>query len=78
MVSVIFFRVGHFYPVELLDPSDCGKSLDEQAADSAKINLGTIRVETIDGRVLWAHRPSVVTESDPTEVGTTEAPTHEQ
>lgn len=50
---VIFFREDGFYPIEFLIPSECNVSLERQAADHAELNPGTIRVETIDGTVLW-------------------------
>lgn len=49
----IFFREGIFYPLELLDPRKCGKTLEQQAADNAACNPGTLRVEDINGKVLW-------------------------
>jgi len=46
---VIFFRETGFYPIQLsgLKPSA------EEAADHAACNPGTLRVETLEGKVLW-------------------------
>ncbi len=41
----VFFRADGFYPIELKD--------DEDARQNAEINPGTIRVENIDGDVVW-------------------------
>jgi hypothetical protein len=46
---LIFFRADGWYPVQ----GCVGKSLADQAADSAVLNPGTRRVEDIDGKVLW-------------------------
>jgi len=46
MQTYIFFREGMFYPVELRDDAD--------AKVNAELNPGTIRVEDIEGRVVWA------------------------
>ena len=43
--TVIFFREGMFYPVE-------GRA-NEDWAEHARLNPGTLRVESIDGVVLW-------------------------
>lgn len=51
--TVVFFREYHFYPVEFLDVRACGKSFEEQAADHAELNPGTLRIEATDGTVLW-------------------------
>lgn len=51
--TLIFFREGGFYPIDVLDPKACGKSLREQAAEHAAVNPGTQRVEDINGNVLW-------------------------
>lgn len=53
MPTAIFFRGDHFYPVEFLAPAECGRSMEQQAADHAELNPGTTRVEDIDGNVLW-------------------------
>ena len=50
---VLFFREGHFYPVQFEKPKKCGKSLKEQAKTHAELNPGTERIETMDGKVLW-------------------------
>lgn len=50
---VIFHRDDHFYPIELLRPDECGKSLQDQACDHVKLNPGTTKVETIGGSILW-------------------------
>lgn len=41
----VFFRPGHFYPLELVN--------DEDARANAECNPGTIRVEDGHGRVIW-------------------------
>jgi len=46
------FRVDGFYPAEYPGLPK-GKTLKQVAADSAKLNPGTLRVETVDGTVLW-------------------------
>ncbi len=53
----IFFRPGGFYPVKMMDPATCGKSLETQAADHAGLNPGTTRVEDIEGNILWGTDP---------------------
>ena len=42
----LFFRDGCFYIVELIDDADARKN--------AEINLGTLRVESADGRIVWS------------------------
>jgi hypothetical protein len=49
MPILIFFRAEGFYPVEALPDRD----LKTQAADHAELNPGTLRVEDIEGNVLW-------------------------
>lgn len=51
--TVLFFREGHFYPVELMSPKKCGKTMKEQAKEHAELNSGTLKVETVGGKVLW-------------------------
>ncbi len=51
--TVIFRRDGFSYPVEFLDPTRCGKSLEAQAAEHAELNPGTLTVEDMAGNVLW-------------------------
>lgn len=46
---LIFVRADGWYPVPALPD----KPLAEQAADHAGLNPGTLRVEDIDGNVLW-------------------------
>ena len=53
MVPVIFIRADVFYSIELMEPSDCGKSLEQQAAENAEMNPGTQRVEDVHCNVLW-------------------------
>jgi hypothetical protein len=43
--TYIFFRDDMFYPVELKD--------DEDAIANAKLNSGTLKVEDLNGRVVW-------------------------
>jgi len=47
---MIFIRKEGFYPIEALPDVD----LKKQAEDSAIRNLGTLRVEDINGNVLWS------------------------
>jgi hypothetical protein len=42
----VFFRKGMFYPIEMKDDAD--------AKVNAECNPGTIRVEDINGRVVWS------------------------
>ena len=51
---VVFFREEGFYPIELESPKKCGMSLREQAAKTAEINPGTLRVEDVRRNVLWS------------------------
>lgn len=44
-VVVIFFREEGWYPMELPEASDW--------AEHAALNPGTLRIETLDGDVLW-------------------------
>lgn len=46
---MIFFREGGWYPVQ----GCLGKPLAAQAADHAGFNPETVRIEDIDGNVLW-------------------------
>ena len=41
----LFFRDGHFYPIELWD--------DAEAVANAECNPGTTKVETVGGRRIW-------------------------
>lgn len=45
MEVYIFIRKEGFYPVELRD--------DDDAKRNAEINPGTLRVEDLNGRVVW-------------------------
>lgn len=45
MKTYLFFREGMFYPVE--------EASDEKVLKHVPLNPGTLRVETIDGRVLY-------------------------
>jgi hypothetical protein len=60
--TAIFFRDGLFYPIDLLSPEECGKSLATQAAEHAELNPGTTKVESVDGAVLWSN-PAPVAQS---------------
>ncbi len=55
METLVFFRKDGdeevFYPVGI--PDIPGKTIEEIASDSAEINPGTVRVEDVNGRVLW-------------------------
>lgn len=52
-VPAILFRQCVFYIIELMDPSTCGRTLEQQGADNAELNPGTLRVEDAQGNVLW-------------------------
>ncbi len=45
MKTYLFFREGHFYPVE--------EESDEKVLKHVPLNPGTTRIETIDGRVIY-------------------------
>ena len=47
--TVVFFREGFFYPVQLMGD----KSSAEEAAEHAALNPGTLRIEDMVGNVLW-------------------------
>jgi hypothetical protein len=49
-ITAIFFRENMFYPIEFSGTKDP----IEEAADHAKCNPGTLRIETVDGEVLWS------------------------
>jgi hypothetical protein len=46
---MIFFRGEFWYPVQGIK----GVPLERQAADHAVLNPGTLRIEDINGTVLW-------------------------
>lgn len=46
MRTYIFFRKEGWYPVRLKDDAD--------ALANAKLNPGTLKVETVKGRVVWS------------------------
>lgn len=48
--TVIFIRDGMFYPITLSGT----KPVAEECADHARLNPGTLRIETMSGEVLWA------------------------
>lgn len=43
--TVIFFREGMFYPIMVREKEDL--------AEHARLNPGTLRIEDVDGNVLW-------------------------
>lgn len=47
--TVIFFREGMFYPIQLSGL----KPTQEEVADHAALNPGTLRIEDLNGNVLW-------------------------
>lgn len=49
----IFIRAEGFYLIEFMDPAECGRTMEQQAADHAELNTGTLRVEDAHGNVLW-------------------------
>lgn len=54
MHTVIFFREkGGWYPIEFMPPDECGWSMEQQAAEHAELNPGTLRIEDVYGTVLW-------------------------
>jgi hypothetical protein len=50
MKTYLFFREGHFYPVE--------EESDEKVLKHVPLNPGTTKIETIDGRVIY-ERPTL-------------------
>ena len=55
MITLVFFRQDFFYPMDIPPmPGDHpDKTIKEIARDNADCNPGTIRVEDINGRILW-------------------------
>lgn len=57
LAPLIFFRLNNgkemWYPMEIPPELTLGKTPEEIAKDNAECNPGTIRVEDIDGQVLW-------------------------
>jgi hypothetical protein len=47
--AAIFFREEGFYPVQFSGT----KPMRDEAADHAALNLGTVRIEDMEGNVLW-------------------------
>lgn len=47
--TVIFFREEGFYPVQFMGH----KPAQQEAADHAALNPGTIRIERMNGERLW-------------------------
>lgn len=47
--TMIFFRGDGWYPITGV----LGIPLAQQAAEHAELNPGTVRIEDIDGNVLW-------------------------
>lgn len=45
MMTVLFFREGMFYPIDVPE--------DDDLAKHAELNPGTLRIEDIRGKVLW-------------------------
>ena len=50
---MIFFRAEGFYPIQGV----VGVPLAKQASDHAALNPGTLRIEDINGGVLWERPP---------------------
>jgi hypothetical protein len=48
----IFFREGCFYMVELAE--------DDDLAEHARLNPGTLRIEDVHGNQLWPPKPEIV------------------
>lgn len=51
-MELVFHREGSFYVVPHPAPPE-GKTWEQVAADSAAVNEGTAKIETLLGRVLW-------------------------
>jgi len=49
MKTYLFFREGHFYPIE--------EESDEKALKHVPLNPGTLKIETVDGRVIYKRPP---------------------
>jgi hypothetical protein len=49
-ITALFFREEGFYPVVFSGTKDP----IEEVADHAKLNPGTLRIETVGGEVLWS------------------------
>lgn len=49
----IFVRAEGFYPIQFMAPATCGKTMEQQAADHAELNPGTLRIEDVNGNVIW-------------------------
>lgn len=49
--TFIFFREGMFYPVRI--PED-------QVEENVRLNPGTLRVETMTGRIVWPKPPNIL------------------
>ena len=49
MAVMVFFREEGFYPVDAMP----GAPLEKQAEDPALLNPGTLKVEDLEGNVLW-------------------------
>lgn len=52
MQTYLFFRQGFFYPIE--------EESDEKVMKHVPLNPGTLRIETIDGRVLYEAPPVTI------------------
>lgn len=50
--TVIFFREGMFYPIQLSGH----KPTAQEAADHAALNPGTLRIEDMHGNVIWPEK----------------------
>ena len=55
MITLVFFREGFFYPMNIPSMPDGmpDKSIKKIARDNAECNPGTLRVEDLNGHVLW-------------------------
>lgn len=51
--TVLFFREEGFYPVHLLDPAECGRSIEQQVQNHVELNPGTIKVEDLEVNILF-------------------------
>jgi len=44
---------GYFYPVEMMPPEECGKTIEAQVLEHVEMNPGTTGVDDMDGNPIW-------------------------
>ena len=49
----IWHREDTFYPVEMMPPDVCGKSVEDQVLEHVALNPGTVRVDDFEGNPIW-------------------------